>query len=178
MKFNKMKCLYVIWFLAFAIASPLKVGAELNVSMLKNARYSTVDWDTSDRLGKSVKLVNGEYYWQGPNGLMDNESVSIGKIALGDLNGDGKKDAAVILLHNAGGSGTVIQVAAVLDVNGKPRHIASRNLGDRTEIRELKIRKGLIMIKLANSRFFPGQKKTVQYKLEGNKMIGSDPFTN
>lgn len=169
---------YVVLFLAFAIASPLEVGAELTVSMLKNAQYSTVDWDTSDQLGKSVKLVNGEYYWQGPNGVMDNESVSIGIIALGDLNGDGKKDAAVILLHNAGGTGTVIQVAVVLDVNGKPRHVASRNLGDRTEIKEMKINKGSIMIKLANSRFFPGLKKTVQYKLEGNKLIGRDPFTN
>ena len=166
-------CILLLTGIVFA---PIMAGAELNILMLKNAVYSTVAWNTPDRFEHRVKLVNGKYEHQGPYGVTDHEEVEMGKTAFGDLNGDGKNDAAVILYHNTGGSGTVTQVAAVLDVNGQPQHIASRNLGDRTEIKKLTIKKGIIFVTVDNPRFFPGQKKTVKYRLVGNKLIGPEPF--
>jgi hypothetical protein len=56
-------------------------------------------------------------------------------ITFGDINGDGAGDAAVILVWSGGGSGRFASVAAVLNLNGKPVHVASRELGDRVEIK-------------------------------------------
>jgi hypothetical protein len=177
MKEARLQCFVMILFLVVAVSPSTAKAAELTVSMLKNAQYSPVGWGTQDQLEKKkIKLVAGEYMKQGPEGPMDVESLTVVKIALGDLNGDGKKDGAVILYHNTGGSGSVAQVAAVIDDKGKPRHVASRNLGDRTEIIGLTIEKGFIVIELDNPRFYPGQKKTVKYQLVGNKLEGPKPF--
>lgn len=143
---------------------------------LKNAEYFIVRWNTADELEKKVKLLNGEYSTGGPIGSAEYESIWTGQMAYGDLNDDGKTDAAVILFHNTGGSGTVVQIAAVLDVDGQTRHVASRNLGDRTEIKSLVINNGVIAIRLDNPRFFPGQEKTIEYTLENNKLLGPEPF--
>jgi hypothetical protein len=125
-KNRKIAVVVLLLLLAVAVL-PIQASAELTVVAVKNAQYSTVKWNSQDRLEKNFRLANGKYEKQGPEGPTDVESLSVGKIALGDLNGDGKKDGAVILFYNTGGSGTVVQVAAVLDVNGQPRHVASRN---------------------------------------------------
>jgi hypothetical protein len=155
-------------------------AAELSMTMLKNAEYSPVEWNSQDRLGEKLKLHNGKYYKrdeENSTGAIEfGKSLDIEKIVLGDLNKDEKKDAAVILYHNTGGSGSVTQVAAVLNNNGQPQHVASRELGDRTEIKSLAIKKGFIVITVDNPRFYPGQKKTVKYKLVGNKLMGPEPF--
>lgn len=164
-----------VWFVVAPFAIPSQALADLTVSMLKNADYAPVDWGTSDRLEQKVKLTNGQYLKHDTESDRD-ETLSLGKAVLGDLNGDGKKDGAVILYHNTGGSGTVAQVAAVIDANGQPRHVASRNLGDRTEIKSLDIQAGGIVITLENPRFFPSQKHTVRYRLNGWKLRGPEPF--
>jgi uncharacterized protein len=144
--------------------------------LLENVEYYTVQWNTPDKLEGKVKLANGEYIREGPDGPQDIESVRMGNIAYGDLDGDGKMDAAVILYHNTGGTGTVTQVAAVLDANSHPRHVASRNLEDRTEIKELTIREEVIVIRLDNPRFYPGQEKNVEYRLKDSRLLGPAPF--
>lgn len=162
-------CLVVLMIL------PPSAIADLTISSLRNGEYYIIEWNTRDKFTNKVRLINGKYEWQDLR-LTDYELVEMDKVALGDLNGDGRKDAAVILWHNTGGSGSVCQVAAVLDSNGRPQHIASRNLGDRTEIKSLAIINGYIVINLDNPRFYPGQQKVVKYKLVGNKLVGPDPF--
>lgn len=148
---------------------------ELDMFALKNAQYDLNA--TSTEVARIVKLQNGEYfepYKDDPVGR--GESVTLYKVALGDLNRDNKKDAVVILFLNGGGSGTDVHVAAVLYQNGQPHHVASRYLGDRTEVKSLAIKNGFIHIDVDNPRFASGQAKTVKYQLEGNKLVGPEPF--
>ena len=58
-------------------------------------------------------------------------------VALGDINGDGIWDAAVVLEASGGGSGTFRSLAAVINDNGAPVHVASTPLGDRVKIEEI-----------------------------------------
>jgi hypothetical protein len=51
--------------------------------------------------------------------------VDIIDIAFGDLNNDGKIDAAVLLSVQGGASATMDQVAVVINNNGNIYHIAS-----------------------------------------------------
>src|SRR5690606_27850974 len=68
--------------------------------------------------------------------------------AFGDLNGDGVDDAAVLLASESGGSGTFIDLHAVLDENGAPVDAASAFLGDRVQVDSLVIEDGLILVDL------------------------------
>lgn len=56
---------------------------------------------------------------------------------LNDLNGDGLKDAAVIIVLDGGGTGKFVNLAAVVDQGGVPTHIAAASLGDREIIHNL-----------------------------------------
>lgn len=60
----------------------------------------------------------------------------------------GVEDAAVILASNTGGSGVFIDLAAVLDEEGEPRHVASAFLGDRPQINSVTIAEGVITVDL------------------------------
>lgn len=145
-------------------------------SDIENLEYSLVAWGSDDKFEKTIKLKNGKFEYQGPQGVMDRESVILLKSYIGDINDDSISDAAVILSHNTGGSGSVIQVAAVIDQGGKLKHVASRNLGDRTDIKSIKIEKNIIVIDIANERFYPGESKIVRYQLKNNKLVGQKPF--
>ena len=57
--------------------------------------------------------------------------------AFGDIDGDGIWDAAVVLEASGGGSGTFRTLAAVINDNGAPVHVASVLLGDRVKIEEI-----------------------------------------
>jgi hypothetical protein len=67
-------------------------------------------------------------------------------IAYGDLNGDGREDAAVLLASDAGGSGTFIYLAVVEARDGAPFNLATRLLGDRDQVKGLTIEQGRIVV--------------------------------
>jgi heat shock protein HslJ len=66
-------------------------------------------------------------------------------IAQGDVNGDGKTDAVVLLDDEPSGSGHFIWVAAVLDAMGKPAPTEAIMLGDRIGVKSLTIDNGQIV---------------------------------
>jgi heat shock protein HslJ len=66
-------------------------------------------------------------------------------IAQGDVNGDGKTDAVVLLDDESSGSGQFIWVAAVLDALGKPTPTEAVMLGDRIGVKALKIDGGQVV---------------------------------
>lgn len=68
-----------------------------------------------------VTLQNGAFTQRQPDDFL---MVRLNKDALGDLNGDGINDAAVVLATNTGGSGVFIILATVLNDGGKPRQVA------------------------------------------------------
>ena len=67
-----------------------------------------------------------------------------GSPAYGDLDGDGDEDAALLLVHDPGGSGTFYYVAAALQEPGGYRGTAGVLLGDRILPRDLHIKNGVL----------------------------------
>jgi heat shock protein HslJ len=63
----------------------------------------------------------------------------------GDLNGDGKADAVVLLDDEASGSGHFTWIAVVLDAAGKPTPIEAIMLGDRIGVKSVKIENGQVV---------------------------------
>jgi hypothetical protein len=100
----------------------------------------------SDSGGKAA-LVDGVFEQPYP-GLAESVSVKHINEARGDLNGDGLEDAVALLAINTGGTGTFINLAAVLNESGSPRHIATRFLGDRVEVQSIVIEDGAVKVKV------------------------------
>ena len=69
-------------------------------------------------------------------------------VAVGDLDGDQIAEAAVIVGHNGGGSGTFIFLVALRDGPDGPEYAGSWMLGDRTGVKRLRIRDGRILADL------------------------------
>jgi len=59
--------------------------------------------------------------------------------ALGDVNGDGTSDAAVILKAESGGSGTFFYLAVVLNISGISQTLDAVFIGDRISIQTVEI---------------------------------------
>ena len=79
----------------------------------------------------SVILRDGEFFKDcGEEGVY---GVWLEQVAFGDIDGDGKRDVAMILVWHGGGSGTFRNSAAVLDVDGKARHVRPAPLSARRD---------------------------------------------
>jgi Immunoglobulin-like domain of bacterial spore germination len=115
-------------------------AAGLTLDQLKNGTYKTPVY------GHTVTLVNGSYSeGSGANAF----SVQmLGVYGFGDLNGDGKADAAIILSENGGGTGQFESVIAVTDQSGLPHQQSLAQLGDRLQIKSVEISSGVIHLDL------------------------------
>jgi hypothetical protein len=69
-------------------------------------------------------------------------------VALGELDGDGQQDAAVLLAMNSGGSGTYIYLATVELRDGAWTNTATTLLGDRVQLHGLTIEDDQISLTL------------------------------
>ncbi len=111
----------------------------LTVELLQNSTY-TVPYYL-----RVVNLTNGQY--EGGTGN-DYLKVSLLQVALGDLNGDGTSDAAILLAENGGGSGTFVNLIVILDQNGSLVQVNSSQLiDDRPVIQSLNIQDARIIFK-------------------------------
>jgi uncharacterized membrane protein len=111
----------------------------MTVPVLKNAEYRSEFFPEG-----TIRLVDGIHREKIVSGAAAALIVSLGEVAIGDLNGDGFEDGAVVLVTSAGGSGTFRHLAAVLNRNGTPEHVAVLFLGDRIRVESLSIRSGRI----------------------------------
>lgn len=117
---------------------------ELGRDALRNATFK-------DILGEAVTLVDGQY--EGDPfvaGGASRPTITLlpETIAYGDLDGDGRLDAAVVLVSDSGGSGTFVYLAAVESRDGTPLNVATTLLGDRDQVRSLTIDDGRLLVKL------------------------------
>ena len=71
-----------------------------------------------------------------------------GMKAMGDLTGDGIDEAALVLAHNAGGSGVFMHLAVVQASRSGPDNIATVMLGDRVKVISVTIDDGSIRVQL------------------------------
>jgi hypothetical protein len=76
-------------------------------------------------------------------------TADIENIALGELNRDGKGDAAIVISYWGGGTGRFKYLIAVENVNGKPIQKAIYDLGDRVIAKDIKINSdGIITLQM------------------------------
>ena len=86
--------------------------------------------------------------------------------AVGDLDGDRSAEAAVVVLHNSGGSGTFVYLLAMHDRDGAPVQAGSVLLGDRVRVERLAISGGHILVDMtAHGPSDPMCCPTAQFRL-------------
>jgi len=113
--------------------SPSKPAAAPAARELASARYQGIE-----EAGRPVTLQDGR--WEGQplqEGGASRPAVTLARDfrLTGDLDGDGREEAAVLLAGNAGGSGETVYLAIVGRRGPELRNIATAALGDRVQVR-------------------------------------------
>jgi hypothetical protein len=140
--------------------------SNLTMEQLKNADYQIEK--------QSVQLDGGKASLQ-PSGsaqLLDRWTD------FGDLDGDGKPDAAVVLVTQPGGSGSFYYLVAMLDRDGSPVQGAIILLGDRVRFQSLAVEDGQIRVTmLTQGPHDPMANPTLlierSYRMSGSELIPS-----
>ena len=144
---------------------------------LKNASYSGIEG-----LKGVVKLVDGR--WEGrpyKKGSASRPVVNlVGDLrVIGDLDGDGMNDAVVLLNYTPGGTGQLLHLAVVTRRNGKIQNVATTLIGDRVQIRDVRIEQKRIFVDVVqagprDAMCCPGEVTSLGWTLEpGGKL---NPF--
>ena len=129
--------------------APVNSSGAPSVAELRAATYSGLQG-----LPGPVTLTDG--IWEGeplaPGGV-SRPSVSLapGFRLTGDLDGDGRDEAVVVLAQTSGGSGTVNYLAVVSRAASGPRNVATALLGDRVAIRSARIEGGQLLVSVVRA---------------------------
>ncbi len=139
-------CLIFVFAVELLLAYPAQAGPPGSpFSGVLNATYTIEE--------RKVHLIDGRAEVQAaPGSAVKITTVVFGKPVCGDLDGDGRNDAALFLVHNPGGSGTFYYVAAAIAKNGIYQGTNAVLLGDRIDPRTIQIRKGVIVADYADRR--------------------------
>jgi hypothetical protein len=146
--------------------TPLPGG--LTLDTLKNATYHTPFYD------RTITLVNGAYS-EGTNPVTYSVQL-LGVYAFGDMNGDGKDDAAVILAENGGGSGTFESLVVMSNLAGAPHQAGEAQLGDRVHINSVDISSDVVHLDMlvqgpADALCCPSLPEKQNYWLFGTRLF-------
>ncbi|MFA6552164.1 MAG: hypothetical protein WCT19_01535 [Candidatus Paceibacterota bacterium] len=96
-----------------------------------------------------ITLVNGKFEKQIPDSSSKIKATMFGAPIYGDLNGDGKEDAAAFLEYESGGNGTFYYAVAVINVGGKYVGTNVILLGDRVAPQTIQIQNGQVVANYA-----------------------------
>jgi hypothetical protein len=103
--------------------------------------------------GKTVCLTNGRSEVEAAPGSATKIVTSVfGEPIYGNIDGAGGVDAALILTHDPGGSGTFYYAAAALEENGRYQGTNAVLLGDRVAPQTVAIRNGVVEVNYADRR--------------------------
>lgn len=149
---------------------------KLTIKQLMNARYQP---SLDSEFDSNLRLRNGIHYYPNENGVIDSASyteMDDRMVAFGDLNNDGIVDAVVILGTDGGGTGYFMDLVAVYNANGKPKHAATKNLGDRIVIKQIAIKNGIIELKMlthskTDGSCCPSKKTIAKFKVKGKNLV-------
>lgn len=103
--------------------------------------------------GKEIGLVDGRSEMEAAPGSASKITTAVfGEPTVGDLNDDGRPDAALILFQNTGGTGTFIYATAAINRNDGYHGTNAVLLGDRIAIDRVSIRNGVIVVEYRDRR--------------------------
>jgi hypothetical protein len=148
-------------------------------SSLDDAALGSGFYCSSDIISEGpVHLAGGSWSAEDAEGK---QTLELGPPrARGDLDGDGREDAAVILLGSGGGSGVFVDLAIVLDRNGVPVHAASAPLGDRVQVHEIRIEGTDILVDVTQQgpgdpACCPTQNTTRKFHFADGRLVDTAP---
>lgn len=127
--------------------------------------------------GGKVTLVNGRFEAATGAGATQKITVTLAEqIASGDLNGDGRLDAAVILATNTGGTGVFKDLHVVLNRGDQAVDVAAMPLGDRVQIKALTIQDDMIVVDMIthgpkDALCCPTVEVVQTYRLQGEALV-------
>jgi hypothetical protein len=110
----------------------------LSLESFKNAEIHAPQYD------KTVQLIDGKYEAGSGADYLLVQLLDQG--AVGDLNGDGLPDVALLLAENGGGSGVFVSVVVMLNQDGQPAQAGAVLLDDRPKVNSLTIQDGQISV--------------------------------
>jgi heat shock protein HslJ len=167
-------------FASEAVPSELTRAAAMQaptLKELKNASYSGIEG-----LKGSVKLVDGRWTG-GPYGKGGASRPVVSLVGdprvIGDLDSHGTDDAVVLLNYAPGGTGQLLHLAVVARKKGKIQNVATALIGDRVQIRDVRIEQSRIFVDVVqagakDAMCCPGEVTTLGWTLEpGGKL---NPF--
>lgn len=144
-------------------------GSAPTLKQLKNASYSGIEG-----LKGPIKLIDGR--WKGrpyKKGSVSRPVVSlVGDFRMiGDLDGDGTDETLVLLNYAPGGTGQLLHVAVVAHKNGRIQNVATALVGDRVQVRDVRIEKQRLLVDVVRSgpmdaKCCPGEITTLGWTLE------------
>jgi heat shock protein HslJ len=114
----------------------------LTLDQLRNATYRGI-------YDRAVTLTDGQYEgapFQPGSAARPRLILAGGLMARGDLDRDGGDEAVVLLAESSGASGTFNYLAVVAAQGGKPVNIATDALGDRVQLRSMRIVDGQLIV--------------------------------
>jgi heat shock protein HslJ len=125
---------------------------------------------------KVFTLINGKATNNSEGGSASSESLQLfGEPVYGDLNGDGKNDAAVLLVYNPGGSGTFYYAALILSKVASYSVTNSLFLGDRVAPQTVNIIDGRAVYNYAERK--AGEPMTTQPSVGRSMYVHIDQTT-
>jgi hypothetical protein len=153
-------------------STPVIPAPPLTEVALQNGVYHSPDWG-------DFQLVEGVYLRTPP---VPGESTEIYKtefrepVVFGDLNVDGAADAIVFLSTQNGGTGHFVELAAVLNRDGRAENVSTVSLGDRVGIEAARIEVGVIILDMRvqgpnDPMCCASQPETWRFKLEGGALV-------
>jgi heat shock protein HslJ len=168
--------LLIVSLLAAISGSAIATGSDtgpLGLTRLQNSAYAGFE-----SIKGKVQLHAGK--WEGEPPQPGSASVPrvdfLGDlVARGDLNGDGRDEAAVVLTTNYGGSGVFFYVAVVARNGEENRNIATRGIGDRVQVRGLRIEEHRLLVDLVragakDASCCPTEVVTLAFRLKGGRL--------
>jgi hypothetical protein len=116
---------------------------------------------------ETYQLKNGQFESGKP--LEDYINLRLETASFGDLNHDGQLDAAVILVANFGGSGSFYELTALLSKDNQWFQTNNLELGDRVQVKSLRVSRGLIYLDLLTHKpedpmCCPSQRRSLRYQ--------------
>lgn len=136
-----------------------------------------------EEAGESITLASGR--WEGRpfvDGGASRPVVGLidGSLHTGDLDGDGADESVVLLWSASGGSGTRTHVAVLARSGAGVENVATRLLGDRVQLRDLRIAGGALLIDVVragpeDAACCPGELASYAWSLDAGDLEDRKP---